>query len=121
MGFACRKTWAEVETTMRSGYIVCIEWLARAGLNAEPDKMELLFFKRAQEKENPPPFIHLPNPALNRDYRVPATPTIRYLGFFFDTGLKWIHHVNIVCNRARASLKVLQLLGNSVQGLDQAQ
>ncbi|KAI0262661.1 hypothetical protein BGY98DRAFT_1086401 [Russula aff. rugulosa BPL654] len=57
---------------------------------------------------------------LDDYYRVPATATLRYLGFFFDSRLTWTHHVDVVCNKARATLKALQLLGNSVRGLDQA-
>ena len=41
-----------------------------------------------------------------------------YLSFFFDSWLTWSHHVDIMCNRVRASIKALQLLGNSVHGLD---
>ena len=118
--FACGREWAQIENTMRRGYSECLDWLARAGLNIEPDKSELIFFKRRGEKSKPPPYTHLPNYTLQTYYRVPATNTIRYLGFYFDAGLKWTHHVDIVCNRARASLKALQLLGNSVRGLDQA-
>jgi hypothetical protein len=32
----------------------------------------------------------------------------------------WTHHVKVMCNRAQASIKALQLLRNSVRGLDQA-
>ena len=118
--FACGREWNQIENTMRKGYSECTDWLARAGLNIEPDKSELIFFKRRGEKSIPPPYTHLPNYALQTYYRVPATNTIRYLGFHFDTRLNWSHHVDTVCNRARASLKALQLLGNSVRGLDQA-
>jgi hypothetical protein len=118
--FACGREWNQIEGTMRRGYTECAEWLTRAGLNIEPDKTELIFFRRRGEKGIPPPYTHLPNYALQTYYRVPATSTIRYLGFHFDTHLNWSHHVNTVCNRARASLKALQLLGNSVRGLDQA-
>ena len=118
--FACGRTWPEIETTMRDGYKACIEWLGRAGLSAEPSKTELLFFKKRREREEPPTHIYLPDPALNVDYRVPAAATLRYLGFFFASKLTWTHHVDTVCNRARASLKGLQLLGNSNRGLDQA-
>ncbi len=118
--FACSRTWTEIETTMRDGYKACIEWLEKSGLSAEPSKTELLFFKKRREREEPPMHIYLPDPALNADYKVPAAATLRYLGFFFDSKLTWTHHVDIVCNRAHASLKALQLLGNSVQGLDQA-
>ena len=46
--------------------------------------------------------------------------TVRYLGFHINHKLDWSTHVNIMCNRARASLKALQLLGNSVCGLSAA-
>ena len=118
--FACGRDWEQIEDTMRKGYGECAEWLTRAGLNIEPDKSELIFFRKRGEKTPPPPYTHLPNHTLQTYYRVPATATIRYLGFFFDTHLNWSHHVDTVCNRARATLKALQLLGNSVRGLDQA-
>ena len=118
--FTCGRDWKEIENTMRNGYNICTEWLTKAGLNAEPDKTELLFFKKKGEKSEPPPHIHLPLPTLNTYYRVKSTNTLRYLGFHFDARLNWKHHVDIACNRARASLKALQLLGNSVRGLDQA-
>ena len=105
---------------MCNGYSTCIEWLTRAGLKVEPDKTELLFFRKQGEKTDSPHYIHLPLPTLNTYYKVQATSNLRYLGFFFDTKLSWTHHVEVMCNRARASLKALQLLGNSVQGLDQA-
>jgi hypothetical protein len=81
---------------------------------------ELLFFRKRREAWDPPTHVHLPIPALNTSYRVQASTTLRYLGFHFDAKLNWSHHVDTVCNRARASLKALQLLGNSVRGLDQA-
>jgi hypothetical protein len=118
--FACGRSWKAVEAAMRVGYETCAEWLTRAGLNIEPDKSELLFFKRRGDKTRPPSYIHLPLPSHHTYYRVPATDTLRYLGFFLDSRLNWGHHVEVMCNRARASLKALQLLGNSVRGLDQA-
>ena len=118
--FACGQTWEQIESTMRDSYRECIEWLTRAGLNVEPDKSELIFFKKRRERDEPPKYIHLPNPTLNTYYRVHATNTLRYLGFFFDVSLNWSYHVEVACSRARATLKALQLLGNSVRGLDQA-
>jgi hypothetical protein len=118
--FACGRNWERIESTMRDGYSDCVEWLTNAGLNVEPEKTELLFFKKRGERLEPPKYTHLPNPSLNTYYRVQATTTIRYLGFYFDTRLNWSRHVEVACNRARASLKALQLLGNSVRGLDQA-
>ena len=46
---------------------------------------------------------------------------LRYLGFFIDHKLRWEHHVNTMCSQARTAIKGLQILGNSVRGLDFAQ
>jgi hypothetical protein len=118
--FTCGDNWEKIEATMRDGYSACLDWLTRAGLNVEPDKTELIFFRKPRERIDSPSYIHLPLPTRSSTYRVSATNTLRYLGFFFDTQLNWSHHVNVMCNRARATLKALQLLGNSVRGLDQA-
>ena len=117
---ACGHEWKEIDASLLNGYTECTKWLIKAGLNAEPEKTELIYFKKGREKTNPPNYIHLPIPTLNTYYRVTATNTVKYLGFFFDNKLSWKHHVEVMCNRARASLKSLQLLGNSVRGLDQA-
>jgi hypothetical protein len=116
--FARGNSRQRIEATMREGYSSCLEWLTRVGLNVEPDKTELFFFKKRRERSEPPQYIHLPLPAYNTSYRVPATNTLRYLGFF-DARLSWSNHVNVMCNRARASLKALKLLGNSIRELDQ--
>jgi hypothetical protein len=92
----------------------------RAGMSVEPDKTELIFFRKCREKVDPPHYIHLPTPSHSTYYRVQATNTLRYLGFFFNTRLTWMYHVEIMCNRAQASLKALQLLRNLVRGLKQA-
>jgi hypothetical protein len=118
--YVCGHNWEEIENAMCMGYTACMEWLMRAGLSVEPDKTELIFFRKRQDKAAPPPYLHLPLPTPNTHYRVQAVSTLRYLGFFFNTWLNWSHHVNIMCNRACASLKALQLLGNSIRGLRQA-
>src|SRR5579859_8191225 len=46
--------------------------------------------------------------------------TLRYLGFFFQRRLKWEPHVTIMCNRARASINALKVLGKSIRGLSMA-
>jgi hypothetical protein len=121
---ACGKTWAEVESSLVAAYTSCASWLDRSGLKAEPDKTELMYFRRRHEKTDPPGQIFLPqNPQHPQQgkYKVTAAHRLRYLGFFLDHKLRWEHHVNVMCNRARASIKGLQLLGNSVRGIDFAQ
>jgi hypothetical protein len=118
---ACGKEWADVESSLRAAYDSCASWLDRSGLKVEPDKTELIYFRRRHEKEDPPGHIFLRQHPHHTNYKVTAVHRLRYLGFFLDHKLRWEHHVNVMCNRARASIKALQLLGNSVRGLDFAQ
>jgi hypothetical protein len=43
-----------------------------------------------------------------------------YLEIYIGFRLNWHEHVQIMTNRARSTLKALQLLGNSVHGLSWA-
>lgn len=52
--------------------------------------------------------------------QVPAAFMLRYLGFSFNINLNWTHHVEVMCNRSRVSIKSLKLLDNLAQGLDHA-
>ena len=58
---------------------------------------------------------------MHLEYRVEASNSVQYLRISFDHQLNWRDHVCIMTNRARSSLKALQLLGNSIQGLQWAQ
>ena len=120
--FACAETWEGVTKLLRARYAVCLDWLTRAGLAIEPDRTELLFFRKPGSCNiiPPPSRIILPDPAIKSYYVVAPTDTVRYLGFYINYKLDWSVHVNVMCNRARASIKALQLLGNSIRGLSAA-
>jgi hypothetical protein len=120
--FACAQEWEEVERLLRARYMICKEWLRRSGLAIEPDKTELLFFQKPYERNSvvaPPRLIPL-DPVNSSYYVVTPVENLRYLGFFINRRLKWEPHVQIMCNQAWASLKVLQVLGNSIRGLSMA-
>jgi hypothetical protein len=68
----------------------------------------------------PPPHLLLPDWDANSYYVVRPVETLRYLGFFIHHHLKWEPHVHIMCNRAQASIKVLQVLGNTICSLSMA-
>jgi hypothetical protein len=51
---------------------------------------------------------------INSYFTVQPVDTLQYLGFFINQRLKWEPHVRIMCNRAHASIKALQVLGNSI-------
>jgi len=74
--FACRRDWDDVANILRERYVRCMEWLTKAGLKAEPDKTELIFFKRSRDKSVPPASIQLPFLTPNMHYRVQATNTL---------------------------------------------
>jgi len=57
---ACGKTWAKVESSLIKAYTACASWLSRVGLKAEPDKMELMYFRKQRDYEDPPGQISLP-------------------------------------------------------------
>jgi hypothetical protein len=120
--FACAEDWLDMERLLRAWYMVCEEWLRWAGLAIEPDKTELLFFQKPFER-NPmpsPSCLLLPDRDTNSYYVVRPVETLRYLGFFIHRRLKWEPHVCIMCNQARASIKALQVLGNTIHGLSMA-
>jgi hypothetical protein len=83
---------------------------------------ELLFFQKLYERNSAPapPRLILPDPVTSSYYVVTPVENLRYLGFFINRRLKWEPHVRIICNRARVSLKALQVLGNSIRGLSMA-
>jgi hypothetical protein len=120
--FAASEEWGDVERLLTARYAVCEEWLRRSGLAIEPDKTELLFFQKPYER-NPVPAptrLVLTDPTISSYYVVRPVENLRYLGFFINRRLKWEPHVRIMCNRARASIKALQVLGNTICGLSMA-
>jgi hypothetical protein len=120
--FACVQEWGEVERLLRARYTICEEWLRRSGLAIKPDKTELLFFQKPYERNSvqAPSRLILLDPVTSSYYVVTLVENLRYLGFFINQRLKWEPHVRIMCNRARASIKALQVLGNSIRGLSMA-
>jgi hypothetical protein len=120
--FACAEEWEDITKLLQARYSVCVEWLTRSGLAIESDKTELLFFQKPY-KCNPmpaPTHLILPQPEINSYFTVQPVDTLQYLGFFINRRLKWEPHVKIMCNRACTSIKVLQVLGNSIHGLSMA-
>jgi hypothetical protein len=120
--FTCAKEWGEVERLLRAQYTICEEWLRQSGLAIEPDKTELLFFQKPYKCNSvpAPSRLILLDPVNSSYYVVTPVENLRYLGFFINRRLKWEPHIRIMCNRARASLKALQVLGNSIRGLSMA-
>jgi hypothetical protein len=49
---------------------------------------------------------------------VRAVTHLRYLGVYIDRSLKWERHVSIMTNRACSTIWGINLLGNSIRGLN---
>ena len=85
--------------------------------------MEVVFF--LQRRPNPaihglqPTTVYLPDWDHFTYYSVNAAGHVHYLGLHFDHKLSWDKHISVVTARTKSTLKALQLLGNSVRGLDQ--
>ena len=119
--FAEGPDWATVNNLLREQYRVCDKWLRRNNLAIEPEKTELIYFRSPWARTDlPPDQLYLPDPVHHSYYRVSPKATIRYLGFFINQKMDWTPHINTMCNQARASLKALQVLGNTHRGLSMA-
>jgi len=117
--FSCGVTHIHSANLAREGFAEITRWLARNGLKADPEKSEFISFA--------------PNLSQDRigrtvtdirlsdtfgDYGVRRSNMIRYLGIFIHHKFQWKHHVTIMANCARSTIRALGILGNSVCGLD---
>jgi hypothetical protein len=115
-------TYHSLGLKLRECYTECHEWCLKAGLTIEPEKTKVLFFSHPQP--NPtlqgtcPSMIYLPDWGSNTYYVVAAMDHICYLGLHFDHKLSWDKHVSVIMTRTKGTLKAVQLLGNSVCGLN---
>ena len=107
------------KTAMR--YEGITDWLRRCGLRTDPEKCELIVFHNSRWsprlKGDLPSHVGLCD-ASHGEITVRRSNLIRYLGIFFHESLSWKHHVKIMANHARSTIRALHILGNSVRGLD---
>jgi hypothetical protein len=104
------------------GYAQVLNWLYRNGLTADPEKCELMTFthSRADPKKTGQPVlgINYTDPIHGPQHIGVAKEPIRYLGLYIDPKLNWQHHVQIMANRGRSTIRGINILGNSVRGID---
>jgi hypothetical protein len=110
-----------VTNTLAENYRACLTWLRKVGLSIESEKTDVIFYSPAK----PRPDSHGQRPASitipstdDINVTIQATDNVRYLGLYINHKLNWHQHVKIMATRARGSLKALQLLGNSIRGLN---
>jgi hypothetical protein len=92
------------------------------GLTIETSKMELKHFIAFDLSASRRKFAHLTQPSLSfafrgHTYTIKPTENWRYLGFFFDSFLKFDYHIKHYTNKDFSSLRACSMLGNSSGGL----
>jgi len=119
--FANAKTHSLSSLNAMRGLQEITEWLGRSGLKCNTDKTEFISFSppRSMVHINGPlvTAIH-PRTSASSSYTVERSTIICYLGIFIHHRFDWTHHVTIMANRARSTIRALSILRNSVQGLD---
>ncbi|GJE94756.1 hypothetical protein PsYK624_109280 [Phanerochaete sordida] len=94
--------------------------LGRLGLGIEPDKLELMHFRRAREAEwsaREPLGPRLKLTVDGESCTVVPSRSMRYLGFYLDPKLSFRDHVRFYGRRATSTVAALRMLGNSNRGL----
>jgi Reverse transcriptase (RNA-dependent DNA polymerase) len=92
--------------------------LHRMGLEADPDKTEVMFFHPCITSHHG----HHPDTATiaignGKTLTVKLSGSIHYLRVFFTPKLDWKLHVSTMANRTRSTVKALGVLGSSVRGI----
>ncbi|GJE94382.1 hypothetical protein PsYK624_105510 [Phanerochaete sordida] len=91
--------------------------LGRLGLQAEPDKLELMHFPKRTRPKHPTLGPDLVVRTDGQLLRVSPKATMRYLGFFLDPTLSFRAHVKHYATKATSTVAALRMLGNSARGL----
>jgi hypothetical protein len=113
-------TMAATEVAL-DGYKEVLGWLQANRLDADLNKTELMTF--TQQCANPN-IVGGPNTEARYNDPIRGCCTVRtvthlrYLGVYIDCSLKWDRHVSIMTNQAHSTIRGINLLGNSIHGLD---
>ena len=97
-------------------------WLAQNGSKTDPDKTEVIsFYSHVNPRTHRPipTVIGLRDP-INGEYLVQWSMMVWYLDIFISHNLRFDHHVKIMANRTKSTVQAINILGNSMQGLDLA-
>jgi Reverse transcriptase (RNA-dependent DNA polymerase) len=92
--------------------------LHRMGLEADPDKTEVMFFHpRITPHHGLRPVTTTINIGTGKTLVVTLSNSVRYLGVFFTPKLDWKLHITMMANRTQSTVKALGVLGSSVRGI----
>lgn len=85
-----------VRDDMKTALNIVMDWCARVGLNANPEKTTLVPFTNRRFK------IKLP--LLVKNVNIPYKEKVKYLGVILDTHLNWGPHIDHICAKAKKAL-----------------
>lgn len=90
------------------------------GMSLDPDKLDLMHFSwRTRPKGTPDRSPPLVTKIGDLPITLHVPPVIRWLGFYLDRKLMFNRHVEIMCARVNNVVTGLQVLGNTIKGMDQ--
>ena len=103
-------------------YTKLLHFLESAGLTVEHTKSELKHFIAYDRQTNRRVFASVNQPDLlfswkGASHTIKPAKIWRYLGFFFDSYLKFDHHVRYYTNKGFSTIRAFNMLGNSARGL----
>jgi hypothetical protein len=119
--YAVSATTAAAASKARQHYMEVLKWLDNNGLQADPSKTELMMFRPTCANPN---LIgtevlgaRYTDPSLGPNH-ITTVSHLRYLGVYIDHHLDWTRHVTIMANHARSNIRGVNILSNSVHGLN---
>jgi len=117
--YASSATTTAANEAAREGLNQILMWLDANGLSADSNKTELInFYPHRHNLHRHGPKITSLRYGHDQGDHVTNVSTLRYLGLYIDEHLKWDRHVKIMVTQACSTIKAVNLLGNSVRGLD---
>jgi hypothetical protein len=100
---------------------VALKWLHANGLDVDPSKCELMIFHKTHKHAN-----LLGGEITEAQYldstlgpnTIKTTKSLKYLGIYIDHCLCWTKHMEIMTNCGKSNICGINILDNSIRGLD---
>ena len=119
--YAISATTTATATQACQYYSEVLKWLDDNGLQANPSKMELMMFRPTHANPNLVGADVLgtryTDPNLSPNH-ITTVSHLRYLKVYIDHHLNWTRHVTIMANCTCSNIRGINILSNSVHGLN---
>jgi hypothetical protein len=114
-------TTTAVASRAHQYYMEVLKWLDDNGLQADPSKTELMMFRPTRANPNLTGAdimgARYTDPNLGPNH-ITTVSHLLYLGVYIDHRLNWTRHITIMANRTCSNIRGINILGNSIRGLD---